>query len=226
MDKQVDRVARIGIALLLAAHASGQILGSTWIKSSGDGSRAIIVSDQALLPADQNNTRDVYLYDYSTGQASLVSVNAQGTSGNGESNLPYSSADGETVVFLSYATDLAPTSSQPTVYARDLRAGTTTSLWSSSTAVPLAITPDARFVVITVPGSAGPRLLVLDRASGGIDEVDVNNAGQQMEPSYPTTWPRSPRTAGTSRSTAPRPTSIRSIPMDTRAPTFATASRA
>jgi hypothetical protein len=173
------------VALVLGSAASAQVMGPTWLKTAGDGSKVVFVSDHALVPEDQNNTRDVYLHDFATGITSLVSVTPQGTSGNDASHLPYLSADGNVVVFVSFATDLVPGSPSFRVYARDLRASTTTLLWRNNGSLPLAISPDGRFVLIDIGvGISDERLLLLDRANGSAENIDVNSAGQQMYPSY------------------------------------------
>ena len=70
----------------------------------------------------------VYVGDVTGGSTRLVSANAAGAGGNGESTDPVLSADGRFVVFLSDATDLVPlqVTGGMHLYETDLQTGTTT----------------------------------------------------------------------------------------------------
>jgi Tol biopolymer transport system component len=62
-----------------------------------------------LVPGDNNNQSDVFLFDRLTGINRLISVNENGDGpGDSSSALPAISADGGTIVFRSLATDLVP----------------------------------------------------------------------------------------------------------------------
>lgn len=75
---------------------------------SADGRFVAFSSDAPNLgPTDTNAVRDVYLHDRQTGDTILVSHNLAGTdAGNGRSNEPSISQDGNFVSFSSLATDL------------------------------------------------------------------------------------------------------------------------
>jgi Tol biopolymer transport system component len=74
---------------------------------SADG-RYVVFQSRAsdLVPNDTNGMSDVFVRDRTLGVTMLVSANAQGRSGNGPSTLPVMAANGRTVVFQSFASDL------------------------------------------------------------------------------------------------------------------------
>ena len=68
-----------------------------------------------LATGDTNGTTDVFLYDRTSGQTTLVSHNASSNgSGNGSSSDPVISADGNWVAFVSAASNLGPTDNNGT----------------------------------------------------------------------------------------------------------------
>jgi uncharacterized repeat protein (TIGR01451 family) len=137
-----------GTTRLLSANADGTDTagGDTWVQGlSPDGRTALVYSEaDDLGPPDTNGTPDVFTYDLATGEPTLVSVNAAGTSSAaGSSMFPAFSRDATMVVFQSTASDFGPVDSpcvngyrpppepQPTgpcpdLYVRDLVVGTTT----------------------------------------------------------------------------------------------------
>lgn len=96
---------------------------------SGDG-RYVVFTTLAdrLTTSDTNRACDVLVRDLWNGTNALVSVNTNGTSGNGSSHNAVISADGRFVAFLSAATDLAPnvTNIMSNVYVCDVQTGATT----------------------------------------------------------------------------------------------------
>src|SRR5258708_1324057 len=126
---------------------------------SADGRFVVFVSAaDNLVTNDHNGVFDVFVRDRQLGKTVLVSVNASGTSsGNGASQSPTISSNGQFVVFESSASDLVPndTNNAADVFLRDLTAGTTTLISVSTngvssgnleSAAPI-ITPDGRFVL-------------------------------------------------------------------------------
>ena len=86
------------------------------------------VSDNfATVPA---NTVNIFVRDLQLGVTSLVSASADGTPGNSHSFNGHISADGNFVVFSSYATNLTPQGANGTgdVYVRDLQNQTVTKI--------------------------------------------------------------------------------------------------
>ena len=75
---------------------------------SGDG-RYVVFQSRAsdLVPHDTNGVSDIFVRDRLLGVTMLVSANAQGRAGNGASARPVLAADGRTVAFQSFASDLA-----------------------------------------------------------------------------------------------------------------------
>lgn len=75
---------------------------------SGDGRYVAFQSiANDLVPNDPNGMNDIFVRDRLLGVTMLVSANAQGRPGNGPSTRPVLAADGRTVVFQSFASDLA-----------------------------------------------------------------------------------------------------------------------
>jgi Tol biopolymer transport system component len=61
-----------------------------------------------LVPGDTNNAVDIFLRDLRTGTTEIVSLNASGKPGNGDSRDPRISDDGRFVLFTSFARDMVP----------------------------------------------------------------------------------------------------------------------
>lgn len=77
---------------------------------SADGRWVTFVSTHSyLVPGDANMLADVFLRDLETGITELITVNTNGTSGNGLAEETVISADGRWVAFVSAAGDLVPT---------------------------------------------------------------------------------------------------------------------
>jgi uncharacterized repeat protein (TIGR01451 family) len=78
-----------------------------------------------LDPADTNSGYDVYVKDLTTGDISLASTSDTGTKGNDISAWPSLSADGTTVAFHSFATNLDPADTDDIgdTYMKDLATG-------------------------------------------------------------------------------------------------------
>jgi Tol biopolymer transport system component len=74
---------------------------------SGNGRYVAFVSEASnLVAGDRNRSADVFLYDMTSGELSLVSKAARGGAGNGTSRHPSLSYDGRFVAFESDASDL------------------------------------------------------------------------------------------------------------------------
>ncbi len=131
--------------------------GSTGPVISPDGRFVVYTSTANNLLAGQNNLliSQVFLYDRSSNTTALVSVNTNGTGGNGHSGQAQVSADGRYVVFVSSATDLVPVPANglPDIYERDMLAGTTTLISVATNggrgnglSIYPVMTPDGRYV--------------------------------------------------------------------------------
>lgn len=74
----------------------------------GEGRYVVYASGAGGLGASSGDARQIIWRDRQTGETVLVSINASGVPGNDGSFSPALSADGQTVVFESYATNLSP----------------------------------------------------------------------------------------------------------------------
>ena len=74
---------------------------------SGDG-RFVVFQSKAsdLVANDANQVADIFIRDRTLGVTMLVSANARGFAGNGSSTSPILAADGRTVFFQSFASDI------------------------------------------------------------------------------------------------------------------------
>ncbi len=87
-----------------ASNSSGDEIGI-----SGDGQYVIFPSLATnLVPGDINGTADVFVYDRAAAQISRVSVSEDGIGGDGPSEEPVISDDGQVVAFDSRAANLVP----------------------------------------------------------------------------------------------------------------------
>jgi Tol biopolymer transport system component len=149
-----------------------------------------------LVAGDVNGTWDVFVHDRSSGETRLASRNFAGAPGNGRSEFPALSADGRTVAFQSFATDLA---NDPNgnlvrdVFVHDLWSGETTLVsvgypgnqGADRYSEAAAISGDGRLVAFhssatnLVPGDTNGSIDVFlrDRLAGTTTRVSVDPAG-------------------------------------------------
>jgi hypothetical protein len=134
------RDLQTGTTILASANLAGTATGnghSTKPVISADGRYVAFESGASNLVANDTNTSlDVFVRDLQTGTTTLLSLNTAGTgSGNQGSSSPRISANGQVVVFQSFASNLVTNDNNnaPDVFARDLQSGVT-SLVSSNAA--------------------------------------------------------------------------------------------
>ena len=84
---------------------------------SADGRYLVFKSEVSLVASDTNGTGDIYLYDRSTSAFKVISVASDGTQANGASYRPSISADGQSIAFLSNASNLAANDTNSTTDA-------------------------------------------------------------------------------------------------------------
>ncbi len=130
----------------------------------------------------------VFLRDETTGAKTLVSHNAQGEPGNDFSQDPAITADGQTVIFASVASDLVAgdTNTYADLFAWDRSTGKMTRLsvghdgrQANGDSTNPAISRDGRYIVflsdarnlLALDQSEGKQVYLLDRASGVIERV-------------------------------------------------------
>ncbi|MCI0637403.1 MAG: hypothetical protein L0206_26320, partial [Actinobacteria bacterium] len=142
----------LGLGLAPAASAGGT--GPTTVRVSVDsaGAQANDASDQPsisangrtvafrsfasnLVPGDTNGEGDVFVRDLKTGATTRVSVDSTGAQANASSTGQSISANGRTVAFRSFASNLVPgdTNGEGDVFVRDLKTGATTRVSVDST---------------------------------------------------------------------------------------------
>src|SRR5262245_43898487 len=109
-----------------SVSASGD---STAPTVSADGRFVVFLSTANNLVTNDTNRGllDVFIRNITNGTVALVSVNTNGTSGNGRSYAPAFSADGQVIAFISEASDLVPndTNGIADIFVRDLRTAST-----------------------------------------------------------------------------------------------------
>jgi Tol biopolymer transport system component len=103
-----------------------------------------------LVPGDENGASDVFLYDRTSATITLLSRSLQGRSGSAPSTLPLVSANGDFVIFQSFAEDLV---------AGDYNAGPDVFLFSNQ--------PTGTLAIQTVTRSSDGYLTINWRAEAG-----------------------------------------------------------
>jgi Tol biopolymer transport system component len=101
-DRATATTTRVSVST--AGAQTFDVNGSDFAAISGDGQLvAFSTRGSELVAGDTNNETDVFLRDRTTGTTTLISVDADGTQGNGGSSRPAMSADGRFVAFESMA---------------------------------------------------------------------------------------------------------------------------
>ena len=116
------RDRKLGITKLVSKNSSGEPgNNSSYAPAiSADGQTVAFESYATNFGvADNNNTRDIFVWEAGTGNLSLVSKSQQGGAANGESYEPAISGNGNVIAYTSHATDivnLGPVYSTPNVF--------------------------------------------------------------------------------------------------------------
>jgi Tol biopolymer transport system component len=95
-SRSATPVGRMGLQAIVGVPAS----------LSGDGRFVAFESSVRLVPADVNESGDIYVLDRETGKLTLESVTPDGHSTNGTSSNPHLSGDGRWLLFESSSTNL------------------------------------------------------------------------------------------------------------------------
>ncbi len=164
---------------------------------SGDGRYVAYFSEATnLVSGDSNGVDDVFIHDRVKRETTLVSVNTNGTQGNGNSEYPAISGDGRYIAFTSYATTLVTgdTNGCTDVFFRDwvarqtslvsLSPGGTQGNGNSDSP---AISGNGRYVAFVssstnlVPGGTNGKFqtFVKDRSTGTVTLASVSTGGTQ-----------------------------------------------
>jgi hypothetical protein len=178
---------------------------------SGDGRFVAFLSiSDNLVAGDTNNAFDVFvhdrdpdgngIYDEGNGVTTRVSVRSNGAEANMASNFPMISADGSTVVFSSYATNLVAgdTNGASDIFAYDRLAAKTRRVSVDSAGVQAndasyyaAVSADGQRVAFQshatnlVAGDSNgyADIFVRDRSAGTTNRVSVDSSGAQANSS-------------------------------------------
>lgn len=180
-DRQSGTTERVS----LTAGGSEANGGTEMLAMSGDGRYIAFGCDGSNLVQGAPPFRvNLYVRDRQQGTTELVSVDSNGTPGDGDCDHPRISGDGRFVVFESDATNLVPgdTNLKVDVFLRDRRAGVTTresvdsmEVEGNEASVGPAVSADGRYVVFwsaatnLVPGgdnNSAPDGFVRDRLGG------------------------------------------------------------
>jgi len=150
--------------------------GSDSPRYSQDG-RFIVFSSSAsdLTTNDVNGIRrDVFIREVAGGRVTLVSVNPDGVSGNGDSYGADISADGRFVAFVSRASDLVPgdTNQVADVFVRDMSEGRTV-IASVATDGTMADGENHAPRIV-----ADGRVVVFGSRAGNLDPTEPNDSGR------------------------------------------------
>lgn len=125
------------MVLMLVFANAGFCETTEWIPVNGfgpqissDGRYVVFISyDNSLVPGDNNNDSDVFVYDRVTEQVEMVSVDSNGIQGNSRNGHIWISlsTDGRLVCFPSYSDNLVPndTNNDWDIFVRDRLTGTT-----------------------------------------------------------------------------------------------------
>ncbi|MDV6028659.1 MAG: S8 family serine peptidase [Phycisphaera sp. RhM] len=164
---------------------------------SGDG-RYVAFRSRAnnLVPGDNNNARDIFVYDRTAETIERVSVSDAGTEADADSFSPSLSDDGRYVTFMSDASNLVPgdTNGQTDIFVYDRTAGTIERVNVSDDGTQAngesdftSLSGDGRYVTFhssasnLVPGDTNDErdIFVYDRTAGTIERVSVSGDGTQ-----------------------------------------------
>jgi hypothetical protein len=185
--------------------------GGTYPSLSGDGRFVAFLSmSDNLVAGDTNATNDVFLhdrdpdgngiFDEGNGVTTRVSVRSNGAQANKASNFPMVSADGSTVVFSSYASNLVAgdTNGASDVFAYDRLTAKTRRVSVDSAGVQAndasyyaAVSADGQRVAFQshatnlVAGDSNgyADIFVRDRSAGTTNRVSVDSSGAQANSS-------------------------------------------
>jgi WD40 repeat protein len=193
------RDRQLGLTELVSLDSAGSQGngGSGFPSISADGASVAFYSEATnLVSGDLNNCLDVFVRNRSTGTTERVSVDSSGNEANNDSEFPSISADGQSVAFGSYATNLDPNDGNGLrdVFVHDRASGVTecvslnTAGFSGNGQSPGGVvSSDGRFVAFPsdasdlVPNDTNnlTDMFVRDRATGITERVSVDSSGNE-----------------------------------------------
>jgi Tol biopolymer transport system component len=192
-DRDTHKVERISVN-----NSGSQGNGDSFPPSiSGDGRYVTFQSAASNLVAnDTNNESDIFVYDRDDNSIERVSVDSNGTEGNGVSSSPHLSADGRYVTFSSFASNLVngDTNSRSDIFVYDrethiikrISLGGELTEGNSSSITP-RISADGRYVtfeskannLVINDTNSESDVFVYDRDTGKVERASINNEGQE-----------------------------------------------
>jgi len=164
---------------------------------SSDGRYVAFHSYSNLVAGDTNGVLDIFIHDTQTGTTARVSVDSNGTQGDGDSFYPSISADGRYVAFVSAATNLVAgdTNGMMDIFLHDTQTGTTARVsvdsegaeGNGSSNFNPSISSDGRYVAFEsaatnlVPGDTNgvEDIFIHDTQTGTTTRVSVDSNGTQ-----------------------------------------------
>ena len=201
-DLQLGTTERISIATSGVEGHKDSFSGGV----SDDGNLVVFASyANNLDPADANGGGDIFLRDRAAGTTTLISLDSNGNSANGDCFYSTISGDGRIVAFGSYASNLVAndTNHNDDVFVRDLATGETTCASVDSNGAlglgvcsPATLTQDGRYVVFAsiadlTPNPSifvQPTVFLRDRTLGitltpAEDSAGTPSKGESSDPS-------------------------------------------
>jgi Tol biopolymer transport system component len=164
---------------------------------SANGRYVAFQSDASnFMPEDDNQTTDIFIHDRDTKVTQIVSISSKGKQGNSSSSEPVISADGRTIAFHSYATNLVTkdTNKRVDVFLHDLDTGETTrvsvknqNVQAKGASFGAAISADGGYIAFTseatnlVTGDKNKKtdIFVRDLENRKTIRVSINNNGEE-----------------------------------------------
>ena len=198
LHRDVELVSQAPVSATANHHSYAPII-------TPDGQFVVFESYASNFVADDtNNNVDIFVQDRTTGAVTRVSTAADGTQGNGNSNHPAISDDGQFVVFRSEASNLVPgdTNDEADFFVKDLSTGSLTRVNTASDGTQAnsdsygqpGISANGRFVVFPsvasnlVPGDTNNSsdVFLKDLSTGQTTRVSTSTGGTQASggPSY------------------------------------------
>lgn len=163
---------------------------------SNDGNYVAFASDaNNLVPQDNNNLRDIFLYNRTSNQIERVSV-ANGEGANGFSSNPFISGNGNYVVFVSAASNLVPddTNEETDIFVYESTSGTIERVnlafddtQANEYSFNATISDDGRYVayasladeLVLDDNNEASDIFIYDRVLGTTERVNVNLDGEE-----------------------------------------------
>jgi Tol biopolymer transport system component len=192
-DRSTSRTKRVSLSSSDAQANNGSGIPAI----SADGQFVAFVSAATnLVTGDTNGADDIFARDLSTGKTRRVSVDSDGTQGNGDSRAPTLSADGRLIAFGSDASDLVPgdTNDVQDIFVHNQVSEQTKRVsinsdgkQANNTSRHACISADGRYVVFEslasnlVSGDTNGNydIFVHDRSSGQTKRVSIAGDGTQ-----------------------------------------------